>query len=263
LGCSRRAAGAILSASLAHFPAERAHTYAFLKDARQTCHVYLMTDVDASQIKAARSDSGNKISFVTFVVKAAADVIAAFPEACAVLKDGFRPKLATTPEISAKVLFDKTIRGRRCVVSGTVENTQHRSLSEIQSAIDEYKQAEVAQSGPFSALWKLQRLPLPLVRLVYQAVLRDPARRAKFQGTFSVTSAGQESVRAIFPMIAGTVGLGVGRIADTPVVRDGQVTVAPIVTLSLTFDHRVIDGALAAELLTGIKNRLESWRTQS
>ena len=219
-----------------------------------------MTDVDATEIKAARADSGNAISFVTFVVKAAADVIAAFPEACAVLKDGFRPKLATVPEISAKVLFDKEIRGRRCVVSGTVEDAQHRSLTEIQSAIDEYKRAEVAQSGPFSALWKLQRLPLPLLQLVYRAVLRNPARRAKLQGTFSVTSAGQESVRAILPMIAGTVGLGIGRIADMPVVRAGQVIAAPILILSLTFDHRVIDGALASELLAGIKSRLESWR---
>jgi pyruvate/2-oxoglutarate dehydrogenase complex dihydrolipoamide acyltransferase (E2) component len=248
-----------VSAALTHFPAERAQTYAFLKDARQTCHVYLMTDVDASQLKTARANSGGSTSFVTFVVKAAAEVIATFPEACAVLKDGLRPKLATMSEISAKVLFDKKIRGRRCVVSGTVENAQHRSVAEIQRTIDEYKQADVTQDGPFSALWKLQRLPLPLVRLVYRMVLRNPVRRAKFQGTFSVTSAGQESVRAIFPMIVGTIGLGIGRIADTPVVRDGKITVAPVVTLSLAFDHRVIDGALASELLAGIKNRLESW----
>jgi len=43
--------------------------------------------------------------------------------------------------------------------------------------------------------------------------------------------------------------LGVGRIVDRPVVVDGKVEVHPTVWLSLTFDHRVGDGAAAAQLL--------------
>jgi pyruvate/2-oxoglutarate dehydrogenase complex dihydrolipoamide acyltransferase (E2) component len=197
---------------------------------------------------------------VSFVVKAAADVIAQYPDARAMLLDGFRPRLAATDDVNAKVLFDKSIGGQRCVVSGTVARAQALSLDEIQHSIDEYKQAEVDKSGPFKPLWMLQRLPMPLLRLVYRAVLRDPVRRAGLQGTFSVTSVGHEPVHAILPMIAGTLGFGVGRIADTPVARDGQVVVAPTFTLSLAFDHRVIDGALASELLGHIKHRLESWK---
>jgi pyruvate/2-oxoglutarate dehydrogenase complex dihydrolipoamide acyltransferase (E2) component len=248
-----------MSAAISLFPSERAHTYAFLRDAQRTCHVHLMTDVDASRIKGARTFSNGKVSFVTFVVKAAAEVIAACPEARAVLRDGWRPRLATMQDVTAKVLFDKRIAGQRCVVSGTIANPQEHSIADIQEAMDEYKQAEVAKTGPFSALWKLQRLPLPLLRLVYQAVMRNPLRRAKFQGTFSVTSVGQEAVRTILPMIASTIGLGVGRIVDTPQARDREVVIVPTMTLSLTFDHRVLDGALAAELLARIKSRLESW----
>jgi pyruvate/2-oxoglutarate dehydrogenase complex dihydrolipoamide acyltransferase (E2) component len=249
-----------MSATVGHFPRERGHTYAFLKDAKRTCHVHLMTDVDSSRLNAARAAASGRISFTTFVVKAAAEIVAACPEARMILLDGMHPRLVTLSDVTAKILFDKTIEGKRCVVSGTVTNPQTLSVSAIQEEIDGYKNAPVAQDGPFAALWKLQRLPLPVMRMVYQAVLRHPLRRAKFQGNFSVTSVGQESVRSILPMIAGTIGIGVGRIVDSPAVRDGQIVIAPMMTLSLTFDHRVLDGALASELLSGIRSRLESWK---
>jgi pyruvate/2-oxoglutarate dehydrogenase complex dihydrolipoamide acyltransferase (E2) component len=248
-----------MRAAISPFPAERAHTYAFLRDARNTAHVYLVAEIDATRLKAARAASGDAISYISYVVKAAADVIATCAEARGSLSDGLRPRIATLDGVIAKILFDKRINGRRCVVSGTVEAPDRASLAVIQSQIEDYKEAEVEKGGPFGALWKLQRLPLALVRFVYGAVLREPRRRARFQGTFSVTSVGHGPVRAILPMIATTIGLGMGRIIETPVARDGQVAIVPILTLSLTFDHRVLDGALATDLLAAIKQRLENW----
>lgn len=250
-----------MTALMKAFPAARKHTYAFLEDARRTCHVYLMTDVDATRLKAARAASDGKVSFVSYVVKAAADVIAAYPDARAVLSDGLFPTLTTLDEVHAKVLFDKTVDGQRCVVAGTVRSAHARSLAEVQAEIDAYKAAEVDADGPFKQVRMLQRLPLPLARLVYGLALRSPHRRSGLQGTFSVTSVGHEDVRAIIPMIAGTLGFGVGRITDAPVVRDGKIEIAARFTLSLAFDHRVLDGAMASEVLARVKHRLESWET--
>jgi pyruvate/2-oxoglutarate dehydrogenase complex dihydrolipoamide acyltransferase (E2) component len=241
------------------FPEARRQTYAFLESARETAHVYLMTDVDVTQLKRVRAQRGNAESFVSFVVKAAGEVLTGYPDARAVLSDGLYPRLTRLDEVHAKVLFDKTVAGQRCVVSGTVERVHERSLSEIQQVIDEHKRAEVDAHGPFKQVRMLQRLPLWLVRLVYRGVLRDPERRARLQGTFSVTSVGQESVRTILPLIGGTLGFGVGRIVDSAVVRAGRIEVAPMLTLSLAFDHRVLDGAMASELLARVKNRLENW----
>ncbi|MDB4987799.1 MAG: dehydrogenase [Myxococcaceae bacterium] len=247
------------TATSSAFPSARRQTYAFLEDARRTCHVYLMTEVDASLLKRARAAESSAPSYVSYVVKAAADVVSSYPDARAVLHDGVRPRLTTIDDVHAKVLFDKTIDGQRCVVSGTVHAAQARTLAEIQQVVDEHKQASIDLTGPFKQVRRLQALPLWLVRVVYRAALRNPVRRAQLQGTFSVTSVGQESVRAILPMIAGTLGFGVGRIADNAVVRDGRIEVAPTLTLSLAFDHRVLDGAMASELLARVKHRLENW----
>lgn len=248
-----------MSTPLRDFPAQRRQTYAFLRDARATCHVHLLADVDATALRRDRADSGGRTSYVSYVVKTAADVIATNAEARSVLRDGLRPRLATVEDVHAKVLFDKTVDGQRCVLSGSVEAAQRRDAADIQRIIDDHKKDEVTPDGPFAQVRRLQSLPLPLARLLYAAVLRDPRRRARLQGTFSVTSVGHEPVRAILPMIAGTWGFGIGTITDTPVVRDGEVVVRPVFTLSLTFDHRVVDGALAAELLAEVKYGLENW----
>lgn len=248
-----------MTAPIVPFPRARRQTYVFLADARRTCHVHLMADVDATALKAARTASGGKLSYVSFVVKAAADVVAKYPDARAVLRDGLRPKLAMIEDVHAKVLFDKTVDGQRCVVSGTVASAQSRSVAEVQGAIDTYKDAAVDEHGPFRQLRRIQRLPLPVLRLVYRLLLRDPIRRSALQGTLAVTSIGHERVRAIFPMISGPLGFGVGHVSDAPTVRDGQLAIAPMFTLSLTFDHRVLDGAMASEVLANVRARLESW----
>ena len=51
--------------------------------------------------------------------------------------------------------------------------------------------------------------------------------------------------------------LSIGRIADRPVVRDGAVVVRKTGTISVTFDHRVIDGARASEFGLAVIRRLE------
>ena len=53
---------------------------------------------------------------------------------------------------------------------------------------------------------------------------------------------------------------GVGRIVDKPWVRDGEVVAEPRMALSLTFDHRIIDGTLGAQFLNTLKKRIEDTR---
>lgn len=247
-----------MSAVTSPLPTARKQTYIFLEDARRTSHVYLMAEVDASAMRDARARTTGNVSYVSYVVKAVADTLADYPDARAVLT-GRSPRLTVSSAVHAKVLFDKTVDGQRCVVSGTVEHVETAGVQAVQEAIDVYKRAEVDDLGPFAAIRKLQRLPLPLMRMVYRVMMRNPQRRAALQGTFAVTSIGHERVGTILPLIAGTLGLGVGHIADGPLVRDGQVVVAPLFTLSLVFDHRVLDGAMAAEILAGVKDRLEKW----
>ena len=78
-------------------------------------------------------------------------------------------------------------------------------------------------------------------------------------GTFTITNYG--AVRGIYgtPIInyPEVAILGIGRIQDMPIVKDGKVVVRKILPLSLSFDHRVVDGAEAARFLNTVIVRLE------
>jgi pyruvate dehydrogenase E2 component (dihydrolipoamide acetyltransferase) len=96
--------------------------------------------------------------------------------------------------------------------------------------------------------------------------LVEKAREGKLEkenvsgGTFTITNLGMYGVDVFTPIInpPETAILGVGRIMEKPVVVNGEIKIKPIMILSLSYDHRVIDGAPAAQFLKTIKELLES-----
>ena len=79
-------------------------------------------------------------------------------------------------------------------------------------------------------------------------------------GTFTVTNLGNYGIASFNPIIAPpqVAILGVGAIADTIVARNGAPAVRPMMGLSLSFDHRAMDGAPAAAFLARLREILES-----
>jgi pyruvate/2-oxoglutarate dehydrogenase complex dihydrolipoamide acyltransferase (E2) component len=78
--------------------------------------------------------------------------------------------------------------------------------------------------------------------------------------TFTVTSAGKLAGLFVTPLVnyPEVAILGVHRIGPRAVVRDGEVVVRPIGNISVTFDHRVVDGARAAAFTLAVIDRLQS-----
>ncbi|HUH15359.1 MAG TPA: 2-oxo acid dehydrogenase subunit E2, partial [Gaiellaceae bacterium] len=79
-------------------------------------------------------------------------------------------------------------------------------------------------------------------------------------GTFTVTSAGKLGGLLVTPLVnhPEVAILGLHRIGPRPVVRDGEVAVRDVGNVSVTFDHRVVDGARAAAFTLDVIARLES-----
>jgi pyruvate dehydrogenase E2 component (dihydrolipoamide acetyltransferase) len=79
-------------------------------------------------------------------------------------------------------------------------------------------------------------------------------------GTFTITNLGTYDIDAFTPIINGAecAILGVGRLVDKYVVIDGQPQVRTMMVLSLTFDHRLVDGGPAAAFLQRVKQFIET-----
>jgi pyruvate dehydrogenase E2 component (dihydrolipoamide acetyltransferase) len=78
-------------------------------------------------------------------------------------------------------------------------------------------------------------------------------------GTFTISSLGMFGVEEFSAIInqPESAILAIGAIIDTPVARDGSVVVRPIMKLTLTYDHRIIDGAKAAAFVGTLKEIIE------
>lgn len=79
-------------------------------------------------------------------------------------------------------------------------------------------------------------------------------------GTFTLTNLGNFGVDAFTPIInpPECAILGVGRIAKKPVVHNDEITIRSMLALSLTFDHRVVDGAPAAQFLQTVSQYIQN-----
>jgi len=78
--------------------------------------------------------------------------------------------------------------------------------------------------------------------------------------TFTVTSAGKLGGLLTTPIVnhPEVAILSIGRVAERPVVRDGEIVARPVGTIAITFDHRVVDGARAAEFGLAVIGRIQA-----
>jgi pyruvate dehydrogenase E2 component (dihydrolipoyllysine-residue acetyltransferase) len=96
--------------------------------------------------------------------------------------------------------------------------------------------------------------------------LADAARAGTLEpgelrdSTFTVTSAGKLGGLLTTPIVnhPEVAILSIGRVTERPVVRDGEIVACPVGYVSVTFDHRVIDGARAAEFGLAVITRLQA-----
>ena len=103
-----------------------------------------------------------------------------------------------------------------------------------------------------------QAVQAELTPLIERALARKSQPDDLSGGTFTITNLGGFGVEGFTPIInpPEMAILGVGRIIEKLVILDGKVAQRSMMTLSLTFDHRLVDGAPAARFLQAITEKL-------
>lgn len=245
----------------------RLHTLYFLEHAARQRPVHLDTDIDMSRVEAHRAAAraaGRRYSRVAYLLWASGRVLHRHPGANAALVPGRpfglrAPRTIRFAEVTAKLALDRTVDGERTVLSALLPRLESADLDSIQERIDRYRPPDSAQLPEFRGVRLLGRLPVPLGRLALAAALRAPTRRPATLGTVSVSSLGHRPVDGFHSNGGTAITLCAGRVIDRPVVRQGRLAIAPVMRLGLTFDHRIIDGAAAADVLGDLTSTLEGF----
>ncbi|CAO5154812.1 Acyltransferase [Frankia sp. AiPs1] len=241
---------------------ERRHTLFFLNEIRAFAPVFLDTEVDMTAVlahRAAALAAGRRYSLVSYVLWSAARVLVRHPEANAAIRGRLRPRVQRHPFANGKITLDRTLGERRIVLSFVLRNLHRATIDDVQSQLDHLREGDPERMREFAGARALHQPRLPVALYRFRQAARPLPKRAYVMGTFAVTSLGHRAVDGFHSVGGTTVTLGVGRVLERPVVRAGAVEVAPLLRLNLAFDHRVIDGAEAADVLTEVRDLLEAF----
>lgn len=239
------------------FPSVRKHTISFLEYSKKIFPVTLTSEIDMSQIILFKNNFSLKLSYVTFLTYIISRVIKNYTQACSIYKSGIHPKLIRNQNIHAKLTFNKLINNENTVMSATLEKSNEMSLTEIQNQINFYKTISVQEFPTYPGLRILQRLPQILSNYLFKMILAKPFNKTKTLGTFAITSLGHQPIDTFIPLSGTTLTFGVGQVRPKPCISGEEIVVKSTLTLSMVFDHRVLDGFLAAKILSEIKYDLE------
>lgn len=196
-------------------------------------HVTLMDEVDVTKLVAHRkkfkevaANKGIKLTFLPYVVKALTSALREFPALNTSLDDA-------TDEVIHKHYFNIGIAADtdKGLLVPVVKDADRKSIFTISDEINEL--ASKARDGKLAP---------------------DEMKGA----SCTISNIGSAGGQWFTPVInhPEVAILGIGRIAEKPIVRDGEIVAAPVLALSLSFDHRMIDGATGQNALNHIKRLL-------
>jgi pyruvate dehydrogenase E2 component (dihydrolipoamide acetyltransferase) len=202
---------------------------------RVSPHVYSVDEVNVSGIAALRAKmktkfeetSGTKLTFMPFFVRAAVEALRKYPTVNSSV-DGTNIVLHKECNIGIAVALDWGL------IVPVIKNAEEKNFLGIARAMNDL--AERARAK------KLK-----------------PDEVA--EGTFAITNPGVFGGLFGLPVInqPNVAILGLGTIEKRPVVIDDAIAIRSMVYLTLSYDHRVVDGAVAHQFMAHIKHTLENW----
>lgn len=196
-------------------------------------HVTLMDEVDVTELVAHRkkfkdiaAEKGVKLTYLPYVVRALVATLREFPEFNRSLDDA-------TQEIIQKHYYNIGIAADtdKGLLVPVIKHADRKSIFTVSKEINEL--ATKAREGKL-------------------------ASNEMKGASMSITNIGSAGGQWFTPVInhPEVAILGIGRISEKPIIKKGEIIAAPVLALSLSFDHRMIDGATAQNALNYLKRLL-------
>jgi len=200
----------------------------------QTPHFYLSVEVDTQELGKTRnqlipiieSKTGIRLTLTDLIIKITAKALEDNPSLnCSYVDGGVK-------------LFKRIDIGLVTAVEGGL-------VVPVIRQADKKSLAEIAQAR---------------AELVQKARERTLSKEEMKGSTFTISNMGMFEIDQFSAIIQPPEAaiLAVGRIADKAVVRNGEILIRPMMTLTLSIDHRVLDGAMGAKFLQSLKQYLKN-----
>jgi pyruvate/2-oxoglutarate dehydrogenase complex dihydrolipoamide acyltransferase (E2) component len=227
--------------------------------ARDAARGYIFLDVDmsvAERLRAQFSTKGEHVTITAILLKS----IATAQRLCPQSLQGYLPfnLRINYHEIVAGFTVERIVENQAGVFFGIIEHPEEKSLPEIAKELKQYGTGEIEEVPRLQMEESFSRLPAWLRKIIFHLGMSIPHLRLTIsKATFGLSSLGKYGVVTAFGPCVCACTFGIGTVEDRAVVREGQVTVRPVVTLALSYDQRILDAAPAASFMRDVKELLD------
>lgn len=225
---------------------------------RHTIYGLIEVDVDEPRrlIRERTEGGGEPLSFTAFVVHCVAASVAEDPILHAYRS--WRRWLVVFDDVDVHVIIERSVSGAAMGTRHIVRAANEMSVDEIDSDIRSAQRREVRRRDHPGWMAYLY-LPGFVRNALWRVAGRFPRIVKREAGTVSVTSIGMFGGGAGWGIGLGahTLGVAIGGIDEKPVVVDDAIEIREVVSLTLSFDHDIVDGAPAARFAKRLKEKIE------
>ena len=225
-------------------------------------HGLLEVDVTKARefLREHKARTGESLSFTAFIITCLAHAVDENKSVQAYRKG--RKHLALFNEVDVATPIERDMAGQKHPLVSIIRAANTKTLREIHHEI------MAAQVKAVEQVWEgfryFQFLPPVVFRVVWPilwwVIGRFPQVQKKYGGTIGVTAVGMFGKGAGWgiPFTERTLDLTLGGIAEKPGVIDGHIVIRDYLSLTLSFNHDLIDGAPAARFTQRLKELIES-----
>jgi len=228
---------------------------------RQKHTVHGLVEFDVTQARQAirqhKVQTGETLSFTGFVVTCLGKAIDMNKHMHAYRN--WRNQLIMFDEVDVNSLFEVDVDGKKTIRPHILRGVNTKTFREIHQEIRAFQQ-EHKSSQESKFIERFVLLPGFARRLFLWVLFRDPQLIKEYYGTVLVTSIGMFGAGSGWgiPVPNHTLQLTLGGIAEKPGVVHGRIEVREYLSVTISFDHDIIDGAPAARFTQRLKELLES-----
>lgn len=252
------------------FPASRLFTMDVGKIGLQKHHIKAVIEIDVTdsrkKIKKRRAESGEKISFTSWVLKCISQAIEENKQVHALRKG--RTKLVIFNDVDISVIVEKKVEGVLVPIPLVIRAVNKKSLTEIFNEIENAKKQDIKDESNYVIEKERKKEPIKLfsmlpqfVRLfIWKILLSNPYRVKDMMGTVAVTSIGMMgSVNGwVIPYSIHPICFAIGSIISKPGVINNSIEIREFLEMTILIDHDVIDGAPAARFVAYLTDLMKN-----
>jgi pyruvate dehydrogenase E2 component (dihydrolipoamide acetyltransferase) len=219
--------------------------------------VHGLVELDVSEAGRRIAGADPPVSWTGFVVATLARAVAAHPEVNARRAGG---RVVVFDRVDVGVTVERVVDGSVVLNAVSVRNADSKSPDAITAELARVKHSREAGPARTGLAARVARLPGPLRRAAFELAGTSARVAATYGPAVGVTSLGMFTGGWgwAVPIPPLTVIATVGGVAERVVVRDGQVAVRPLLPLTLSFDHAVVDGAPATRFVETLRELTET-----